>query len=97
MDFLVIFILVLSTFGLYFIGMGIRMVLKKGLFRAGCTSEVHIPHENVLDCGVCPKKEVNLCESRDDMGLAGISSMSAMGRFDKDSDDTLSSSDKKNT
>jgi hypothetical protein len=91
MDFLVIFLLILAMFSLYFLGMGIRMLLRKGAFRAGCSSEVHISHDNVLECGVCPKKEINLCESRDDMGLAGISSIATMGRFDKDTDESVNS------
>ena len=97
MKFIIIFGIVLMVFALYFAGMGIRMLLKKGGFRAGCTSEVHINEDNVMECGVCPKKEINLCESRDEMGLAEISSIATMGRFDEGQHETSIRHSKENS
>ncbi len=83
-EFIVILIATFALFVLYFVGMGIRIILTGDAFRGGGCGRGLIKHEKVLDCGVCPKKEIDLCKSSDTTGLADISELGTLGRFDEE-------------
>lgn len=83
-DFLLVFALVAILFGLCFLAMAIGLLVRRMILRGGCGSHAVIVDGEKISCGACPKKEIDLCESDDETGLAKIAAVGTMGRFDKD-------------
>ena len=81
MNFLMPALVALGVFGLCFAGMAIGLIVRGRAMRGGCADEPVIEDGHLMSCGGCPKKEISLCEEEDDMGLAGISELSTLGRF----------------
>ena len=83
MDWLSNLIPVLIVFTGCFVAMAIGLIVRGIGPRGGCGSD---PEElvGVESCGSCPKKEIDLCEEDDTTGLAAVSNLSTLGRFEKD-------------
>ena len=83
-EFLTLFLVVLTFFALYFLGMGVRVLIKGAAFRGGCGTTEENPGQHILNCGACPKKKVALCETDDTSGLAGVAKIATMARYEDD-------------
>ncbi|MDA0321153.1 MAG: hypothetical protein O2923_00345 [Verrucomicrobia bacterium] len=87
MSVLLLMLVVLVAFGLCFAAMAVGVLIRGRAMRGGCSSDPVIDDDGRLaSCGVCPKKEISLCETDDETGLAGVASLSTLGRFDSTHD-----------
>jgi len=82
---LVTFVLTLAIFGLAIILMAIGLLLRGKVMRGGCGST---PGKDgtTIGCESCSKRDLNLCDEEDDMGLAGPSFAGTLGRFHRKSE-----------
>lgn len=83
-QFFTVSIMVLIVFGVCFAAMAVGLIFRGVKMRGGCGHEPELEDDRLPGCGVCPKKEVDLCESDDTTGLAAISTLQTLGRFDDD-------------
>ena len=76
-----IFFLTLAIFLMAFVFFGIRILLvKDGEFHGTCSSQGQALHNSDIECGVCVKKENDLCPSEDESGLTAIAQLTDPNR-----------------
>ena len=80
--FLVTLAVTLTIFGLAVLLMAVGLILRGKVLRGGCGS-VSAADGSIVACESCSKKELNLCDENDSMGLAGPSFAGTLGRFHK--------------
>lgn len=79
-----IFVLTLIIFLVAFVFFGVRILLvKDGEFHGTCSSQGQALDHSDIECGVCVKKENDLCPSEDESGLTAIAQLTDPNRKKK--------------
>jgi len=71
-----VFFFTLGVFAVAFLLFSIRILLvKDGEFHGTCSSQGQALENSDVECGVCVKKENDLCPSEDESGLTAITQL----------------------
>ena len=70
----------IAIFGVAVVLMAVGLILRGKVMRGGCGSASH-EDGATIGCEACSKKQINLCDEDDSMGLAGPSFAGTLGRF----------------
>ncbi len=87
-NFLLLSLLGTIFFGLAFAGMAISLIIRGRKMRGGCANHAPPPSKDQSihpTCEFCSEKQkINLCTTKDKTGLAKISKLSTLGKFDSE-------------
>ena len=76
-----IFVFTLVIFSIAFVFFAIRiLIIKDGEFHGTCASQGQALQHTDVDCGVCVRKENDLCPGDDDTNLVAIAQLGNPGR-----------------
>ena len=77
-----IFVFTLIIFSIAFVFFAVRiLILKGGEFHGTCSTQGEALEHSDIDCGVCVRKESDLCPSDDDTNLVAIAQLGNPSRM----------------
>lgn len=82
-EFLIILMMTFAIFGISVLGLALGLILRGKVLRGGCGTAMRDKDGNEIGCEHCTRKETNLCEDEDEMGLTDVALMGTFGKYDR--------------